>query len=424
MKHTLHFILSILLVVCVAFGAFGCDKTTTPTEQAAPTLTYVDDNGQQVEVQLRATDNTDDVTEVLVAIAKQQATQYSSIQATASVDFGANVYSATDATHMSLAANIEGGLNVPKITPTTKVSTYLNDMAPYLKVSARGNFAIDMLDEQNLDVMHPKAMDEAAELYYADSTVYGKVKLSQNVKDKLADTDIPVAELSDKYLKLDLSALLVLADTYLNFDDIRKKLPSFDSANPVDKVLDILNLIGEQPADDSRSALSQLVQKLHLTISSVDGSVLTFRASLSLDTGIAMIQDVVKLIAPNQQLDQDTLQYYATMGQYDGSSYFTFGIDAKTMRLTSVQLDARAIMDCLTKALFGYDYTTDDDGNVTATQRDAANTITFNVNSANLGLSLSYDATVPTVDAAKVADALDLTSALAGLLAGLGLGAE
>ena len=405
MKRFVLIAIGVVLLVALLGCLAACDLGGG-SQKKATVLTYVNKDGQTVNVNVQQTDSPQEVTDVLVALANQEAedTAVRTLMATVRASLAATATANATAYHMDVDATLDAGVNVPTITADTTLTGLLNEAAPYLALSIKGNLPIDEDAEGNPDFASIIALDESAKVYYADSTVYGYLTLSNNLQAKLAEDgveglDVDIADYLDQYIKLDVSPLLGFVDYFLDFGEIVRSLPDLSGESSLDIAANLLgnevDLSVETSDEQLRVALEKLVNKVSLCITRTDKNEITFRATITREFAMEVLDQFGAGFGEElSMLDIEGAK--SVLADYNGTSYVAATFDAATMRFVGLDIDAKAIANCVLAA--------------EVAKGSMASVTSLVLDNATLHIDLAYNAAIPTISEQDAASAKEFDS--------------
>ena len=407
MKHTLSVVVVLVLALSLAVGFVACGAQ--PQNQTdGPVLTYVDKEGKTVNVNVQETKQPEQVTDVLVALANQEVADptINTLMADVRATLAATV---TEGEAYRLDADIalQVGLNIPKIKVDSTFSTLINEAAPYLALSVKGHLPIDEKEDGGIDYGSITALDESARVYYADSAVYANLHLSDQLKAKLGTADFDVDAYLDTDAKLDLSPVMGLADYMINVSEVTQLVPDFEGGNAIDVMADLFGTeveVNAQAEDvEMRRVLADMVQKLDLSITHTQNNAITFRATVTQGFAIELVNRYGAWLSNEiKDLDVDALK--EVLASYDGSSYIAATFDAATMRFVGLEVEVKALANCLVALAAKQEAGT---ASATATA--------ISIDKATFAITLAYNQAVPALSEQQKQEAVDVGNQLSKL---------
>lgn len=261
MRKILVFMLALLLVV----GLVSCG--------AGSKIEYTDPStGEKQEVVIQKTEDEKEVSQSLYAMTMTEKTAKNPTTSTVTASAKAKG-DIKDVGSFDVSISEEMSLSYKGETaPATNIEAIKNIDA-YVKVSVSGKIPGEDKEEVALG-------SSTIELYLEDGVAYAKIALDAKIADLMSagsDTSASTGEMikmfNDKTLKFDLTS--TMREEQLD-DETKEALEKMLNGKDVT----IRDIIPEEELDEVKQAFDQLVETLHLTITNVSGTKVTYTADL------------------------------------------------------------------------------------------------------------------------------------------------
>ena len=374
MKKIITIVLSVAMVLAISLSLFACGSSELKG------LTYKDAEGKEQKVDVKKTDDPNLTAQSISAISTKEVdnSEVKSILVTASVDMAASATTDGKTVSNDLKGSLTIGANVPTITDDTTLESLLKSIAPYIKVVAKGNLSLDQEDLSKVT-----ALDESAEVLFADSSLFAKIVLSDALKTQLTTRlrlmGVNVNDYVGKYIKLDAKSLIQSASSAIPYNQIKAAIKvATDKGASLDKIVGAFTKSEDtEEATMNYNDVLEFVKKYGIVISSTNRSKVTFRVNLSKETA----KDLIQL--PMIKVD---------LSSYEGNSYVDVTLDVANMRITNITADGTGIINAFAKS-----------GVLNENGEDSKTT--YNVSKLVVSLNVEYNKAVPTISEKDRTDA-------------------
>lgn len=356
MKKFLSCLLVVILLVSLVISLVACDADEIKK------LTYTDDNGNVVKVNVKKTDDPDKVTAAIMGLANKEVDRSEISNFFLSLN-GNLVISGTEGEEKfdyDATAKAKIGIGAPAIASSDNLASYLAKMRLYALVEANGTVPALMFDDDVETFTEKTTYNELVGLSFEDSTIYIKLGLSDELSSILALLDfilpVKVSDYNNKVVKSELGAFALsgIGSIVGKAIGTRDVLGEIKSAKKGTSYMDIINLLTKEdeeettPADSTEtpddsqtteeeeeftftySNVKKIVKALKIKIVKTKGSVVTFTATVD-KAGLSTLDFL-------DEDDKEDLESFA------GSFNINFTIDAKTMLDINLSVDASSAL--------------------------------------------------------------------------------
>lgn len=419
MKKFVLSLIALLLVSALSVGFAACGDVNLPNgnqgEDSRETrLTYVDREGKTVNLAVSETDDSEEVTEVLCTIAANpDQSEVRSLLSTVQISLEGAVTAGEVTQRVDLAVALDAGLGVPAATAGVTATRLFNDAAPYLALSVKGNLPLSADEEGVVDLANLVALDESVRVYGANSSLYAKVTLSNALRAKLGllaeqdegvlsdiDDSLDLDNLLDGYVQINLSDML----RQFRVQDVQEMLSALsalDGEKLIDTIVENWNADPSHAGASRRELFAEVVKELHLSIVEAQNGRITFRCALSQDLAVQLAGTLVTSVpALGGYVDMQSVT--KALADYDGSSYVTVTYDVATNRFVGVEIDAKAVANCLLAS--------------EVVQSKIAFADKLELTQAKVLVSIAYDQAIPAISDADAQSATDVTDDIFAML--------
>ena len=314
MRKILVFVLAMLMIV----GLVSCGAGSSKIEYTDPST------GEKQEVVIQKTEDEKEVSQSLYAMsmtekaAKNPTT--SSVKATVT-----SKGEVKDVGSFDVKAEAEASLSYKGETAPKTTFEALDNIDLYLKVSVSGKIP-------NQDKETVALNDSSIELFLENGVAYAKIALDAKIanlisagSEQAAGVGETIKMFNDKTLKIDLKTLM--SEERLDEEQQAQFELLLNG-----KEVKIRDLIPEDAQKELKENLDTLVEKLHLTITNVSGTKVTYTADL-------------KAILDEQGKDEGDPAEGAPVEMEDKLSEGTVSVTIDTKDLSIVSLKASAKAD-------------------------------------------------------------------------------
>ena len=366
------------MILCsLVLMLFACDSNELKK------LTYIDENGNEITINIQKTSDVDEVSKSLLALGEKNVdrTNLNSLLFTFACDSSVEGIQDGQPFNYYLNGYSEFGISVSKNVEMDTFMKFLEDVDLYLKMDIDGNVPKNLLfevedeegenDEGKVNFLISKPCNAHFTTFYNDYVFYAKGTFSDMLTQKAKKYYTGVEKIKDNYGYLAIGAGIALLEKLINMDNataIMKEVRSSDSyINTVIKILQIEEKLEKSEEDNNKSIKAALypqvkecVRAFNVQIIKTKGSKFTISFNIN-RTAIAYMGTLIPQTA-------------AFFEKFDGNSYFELTMDAKNMIDATLTYD---ISDLVT--FFATRNGTNDNVQFTSVRATGTSTLSSNV---------------------------------------------
>ena len=366
------------MILCsLVLMLFACDANELKK------LTYIDENGNEITINIQKTSDVDEVSKSLLALGEKNVdrTNLNSLLFTFACDSSVEGIQDGQPFNYYLNGYSEFGISVSKNVEMDTFMKFLEDVDLYLKMDIDGNVPKNLLfevedeegenDEGKVNFLISKPCNAHFTTFYNNYVFYAKGTFSDMLTQKAKKYYTGVEKIKDNYGYLAIGAGIALLEKLINMDNataIMKEVRSSDSyINTVIKILQIEEKLEKSEEDNNKSIKAALypqvkecVRAFNVQIIKTKGSKFTISFNIN-RTAIAYMGTLIPQTA-------------AFFEKFDGNSYFELTMDAKNMIDATLTYD---ISDLVT--FFATRNGTNDNVQFTSVRATGTSTLSSNV---------------------------------------------
>ena len=377
MKKIISCLLVVMILCSFVLMLFACDADELKH------LTYIDENGNEVNINIKKTSDVDEVSKSMLALGEKEINRsnLTSLLFTLACDVSVDGTQDNQPFSYSVNGSSEFGISVKDHVEMDTFMKFLEDVDLYFKMDVSGqapkNAMFEVEDEEGendqgkVNYLIPKPCDAHLQLLYNNYVFYAKGTFSDMLTNKAKEYYTGVEKIKDNYGYLAIGTGISLLEKLINMDnatEIMKEVRSNDSyINTVIKILQIEEKLEKSDEDKNASIKAALypqvkecVRAFNVQIIKTKGS----KATLSFNITRTAIAYMATLIP-------QTAAYFEG---FDGNCYFELTIDAKNMIDATLTFDISDMVSFLM-----YKLATDSNVQFTSVRATGSSTLSANV---------------------------------------------
>ena len=353
MKKVLACLLIVVLLCSLSIMLFSCDS------KELKKLEYIDANGEVATVSIKKSEDPDQVTASICALANKpvDTSSINSIMASLSASLNLAGTQNDTAWDANLNASATIGAAIPAYVQDMTPEDFITGLKFYAGINATGKVPQDIMnlmdDEETVDFTKTVDLNESANLYLDENAVYAKIAFSDNMSKLVPMLGLILPTINNKTSKVDLLDDDFLANLIeqkeITKEDIAKLYESLHNANnSYIKIFEGFDEEEEEVVDGTDETevkeetndfefnyanVKKLVEAFNIKVTKTKGSVATFSASIDKNT-----MKKLNELFPPEEGEEPTFDE-----EFKGSFSVELSIDAKTMLDVSLSVSSSSI---------------------------------------------------------------------------------
>ncbi len=340
MKKTISCLLVVFLLCSLVVALFACDADELKK------LTYIDENGNEVRINIEKTSNVDEVSQSLLALGEKpiDRSKLTSLLFTLTGSAGMSGTQDDIPFEFGLSGTSEFGINLGQDPKTTTFLDFLEAMDLYYLTDVKGTIPKNFLfkvdeegDDGKVDFLDQRECNISANFFFNKFVFYAKASMSDMLTKYAKKYYYGIEKIKDNYGYIAFGTFTSMIEGFINMDnatEILKVVRSSDSyINTSIKILQIEDKLEKVEGDESNASIKarlypqvkECVKAFNVQIIKTKGSKFTISFHLT-KAAVEYMATLIPLTA-------------SYLEGYDGDSYFELTMDAKNM------IDAELVYD-------------------------------------------------------------------------------